>query len=64
MVRGGGVEKVLEAREDSIRVLKRITEGAAVDIAKKSEDVSQLRTPSVESCGEIFRKMLWEEDLH
>lgn len=60
----GGVEKVLEAREDGVGVLKRITEGAAVDIAKKSEDVSQLKPSLVVSSKEAFRKTEREEDLH
>lgn len=64
MVRGGDVEKILEARQDGIRVLKRITEGAAVDIAKKSEYVSHLRSLSIVRSREVFRKTSREEDLH
>lgn len=63
-MRGGSVDKVLEAREDGIRVLQRITEGTAVDIAKKREDVSQLKPPSVVSSREVCRQKLREEHLH
>lgn len=42
-MRGGGVEKVGEAGEDSGGVLKRITESAAVDISEQRGGVSRFR---------------------